>query len=71
MSSELKARDKVFCIDGGAGRVLTSIPAFKKYAKKYINYVFTCQKYVTFPNVSHKRQITEIISFHEVLETFR
>lgn len=28
-------RKKVFMVDGGAGRIVTSIPAFEKYAKKH------------------------------------
>ena len=36
-------RSKAFFINGGAGRVISSIPAFEKYAENHDDFIIVCE----------------------------
>ena len=36
-------RSKAFFVNGGAGRVISSIPAFEKYAETHDDFVIVCE----------------------------
>ena len=36
-------RSKAFFVNGGAGRVISSIPAFEKYAENHDDFIIVCE----------------------------
>ena len=44
-------RSKAFFVNGGAGRVICSIPAFEKYAETHDDFVIICEGGTDFSKV--------------------
>ena len=51
-------RSKAFFVNGGAGRVISSIPAFEKYAENHDDFIIVCEGGTDFfkghPTLDHK-----------------
>ena len=41
-------RSKAFFVNGGAGRVISSIPAFEKYAETHDDFIIVCEGVTDF-----------------------